>query len=472
MNFKSCIADDVGVFVDPALKFGVFNVAEDSAAFNYIRERVALSLPDVRVKIVQRIYNQKIWRSFLVQKENVADDNGGNANARLLFHGANRETLEKIVGSTLDAGSNASGFKSNFAGAGAYNAPGCGAYFAEHAIYPVRIYRGANTFHDVTKTYTFICADVICGDQYNFGTETEELREAPEKAGGVYDSVCGSENSIGLKLLAGGREEFGLQHVLYHDDRAYPSFVVTISPPDAPPLGVPVVIQSRRHHTNLQNAGTVEDASAYARAANTNTSAYEKMMIVRAPDSPQVAHRPMPSAAAMPPDPPSALRQHFGIMSLKHTPYTFLRVLDDDLCRFDVHQCHNHEQFSIELNGFTMFFVSKKNGKTIQAEENKTAKTANTNRRLYEEWHLSLPGWSSPKEAPPGLLLGTPVVIQSVRFGTNLQNSGTAEDKSNPAIAANTNEGSYEKLMIVHAPENPQVTRGLIPPPISCCHAA
>ena len=94
----------------------------------------------------------------------------------------------------------------------------------------------------------------------------------------------------------------------------------------------------------------------------------------------------------MPPDArlEPALWQYFGVMSLKYAPYTFLRVLDDGSCRFDTHHCLDHEQFSIEPDSEdgVFYFVSKKNGKTIQAEENKTAKTANTNRRSYEKWKV------------------------------------------------------------------------------------
>ena len=106
--------------------------------------------------------------------------------------------------------------------------------------------------------------------------------------------------------------------------------------------------------------------SPAALALNRNMGPYEELMIVRSPSDPA----------------------YLGILSLKYTPHMFLRVDANDSCYFDRDACLGDEQWTIEPEGYELFFVSRKNGKTLQCTDDGTVKTVNENRGGHEKWTL------------------------------------------------------------------------------------
>lgn len=212
-------------------KLSIFDVANASSVWEHLQGLVHKSMPEATLLSVRRVWNRQLWYPFCRQRQDVAQKRGdAGAGSRLLFHGASSCILSKIVGLTLAAtGSSSSGFNTNMGGSGAYSAPGCGCYFAEHAIYPVEIHPTVR--NNENGVYVLIVAEVICGDVVDYGTQRKPgLKEAPENPqGGVYDSVSGTEDSVGIKYVnLDGREEFGRQYIVYRNSMAYPHFVITL----------------------------------------------------------------------------------------------------------------------------------------------------------------------------------------------------------------------------------------------------
>mmetsp|Transcript_70075 Transcript_70075/g.193864 ORF Transcript_70075/g.193864 Transcript_70075/m.193864 type:complete len:324 (-) Transcript_70075:167-1138(-) len=176
-------------------------------------------MPDAELLSVERVWNRRLWHALTVNRELV----GG---AKLLFHGASRQVLCKITGGTLAASTNESGFSTNLGGNGAYSAPGCGCYFAQHAIYPVGIHPKVRE----NGIYSLIAAEVLCGAVKDYGMQRRPgLKNPPAKPeGGLFDSVSGTEGSIGVDKVPGGCEEFGRQFVIYDNHRAYPHFLLRL----------------------------------------------------------------------------------------------------------------------------------------------------------------------------------------------------------------------------------------------------
>lgn len=134
----------------------------DTTAADRLLARVRESLPGAELKSLRRFANRSLWERFVFQRDRViAAQNDGNPNVKLLFHGTEDPSL--ILGSGLQA--NGNGFDPRVCRGGAY---GSGAYFATHALYPVRIFPQCR---NLDGTFDLIVAEVACGSIYDFRDE-------------------------------------------------------------------------------------------------------------------------------------------------------------------------------------------------------------------------------------------------------------------------------------------------------------
>jgi serine/threonine protein kinase len=102
---------------------------EDRATWQEVQARVSESLPEYRVVRIDRLQNLELWRHyFLICFDLESATHGSGVNERRLFHWAPPEVFEMI------SGKDGSGFETRLARGGEY---GDGAYFAQHAIYPL-----------------------------------------------------------------------------------------------------------------------------------------------------------------------------------------------------------------------------------------------------------------------------------------------------------------------------------------------
>lgn len=183
--------------------------------------RVRHSLPDAQVVSLRRFANKQIWRQFHLKRQLVEEENSGDPNAKLLFHGT--KDPSSIFGSGRD--SNAEGFDTRLGKGGSYSAPGCGSYFATHAAYPVDIHpRRANK----DGTFDLVVAEVACGVVHDMGDEVDTTLQRPPPLRGtlLHHSVRGTEKSIGKRRSTD--QVHGEQYVIYNHHQAYPHFLITI----------------------------------------------------------------------------------------------------------------------------------------------------------------------------------------------------------------------------------------------------
>ena len=377
-----------------------------------IQSMIAASVP-ARLVSLRRFANKKLWRAYTQRRDEVASEHlvrkvgmpdERSPNVQLLFHGTKEPSL--ILGSGLDT--NSEGFDFRRANAGEY---GVGSYFASAAAYPICIHpRRMNK----DGTYTLLLAEVALGSVADLRDTTDnQLRVPPElRAGLLHHSVRGTENGIGARRST--TIDHGEQFVVYNHNQAYPHFLAIVEM--LPPLGVVINLESQahaRHH--LQNA------SPTAKAMNHNRGHWERLMVVQSEE-----------------------RGYVSIMSLKETPYQFLRVDGDGKTelKFDAQHRKSNEMFKVEWKEGNLFFVSKKTGNTLNCAEDGKVTCQNKNRLGHERWQFSVPTSVFYQTALP---MGVPVVITSGRTKNNLQNASPA------AKAANTNRGNWESLMIVES---------------------
>eukprot|EP01043_Picozoa_sp_COSAG02_P029213 COSAG02_NODE_1808_length_10843_cov_4.345867_5_plen_420_part_00 len=221
-----------------------------------IEARLQDSLPNHSVTKMMLVENNQLRADFERAMANVAGKpankaRGGTlenmANVRLGFHAmpGGPDNLKKIYEGGRDDG----GFDCRLGKEGAY---GRGSYFAEHAIYSAYLYPRPTKAPD--GSIVLLVAEVILGQSKDLGRLCDRtlVREPPIRggaAGDVYDSVQGSEASMGFieacfrhdhprfspdaKRYGGvacGCEEYGRQYIVYDKAKAYPKYLVTIKP--------------------------------------------------------------------------------------------------------------------------------------------------------------------------------------------------------------------------------------------------
>eukprot|EP01043_Picozoa_sp_COSAG02_P082260 COSAG02_NODE_20525_length_827_cov_1.126374_1_plen_217_part_10 len=175
-----------------ALDFATMRESHGSPLWDYLHKRVALSLPGSEILELRRFGCRNLWERFQMRKFLIARENNGNANTQLMFHGTADPT--KITGTGF--GENGNGFDPRHSNLrGAY---GAGAYFAEHAFYPVCIYPREQNLPGVFHIFV---AEVIVGQEKDYGDSCARgLRLPPERTPGhIFDSVSGTEGRIGTR---------------------------------------------------------------------------------------------------------------------------------------------------------------------------------------------------------------------------------------------------------------------------------
>ena len=227
-----------------------------------VASRIAESLPDFDLELIQRVQNKTLWRKYSTFKKQLADQH--EVDERELFHYAKSDTLKKVVMSKTV------GFDPRLGGGehggGEY---GAGTYFAQHAIYPVAYGCGwldgdAKVELSAEPAVTLLLAKVALGRCKDFGARCRSGRgdAAAVEAGmarglkddwgaavgrhgaagfnrpppylegqhdELYDSVTGTEGNLqwsrNHRLRASGHE-FGRQYVTFETAQAYPELLL------------------------------------------------------------------------------------------------------------------------------------------------------------------------------------------------------------------------------------------------------
>ncbi|XP_029436577.1 protein mono-ADP-ribosyltransferase PARP14-like [Rhinatrema bivittatum] len=153
---------------------------------------------------VQRIQNLHLRHVYELRKEYIAEKNGqGELNERVLFHGTMPETCASI---------NLYGFNRSYAGQNA-TAYGVGVYFAVHASYSAN-----NTYSkpDPQTRHKFMYQVRVVAGRYTTGNSS--MKVPPARPGtdpnDRYDSLV-------------DKIENPTMYVVFHDDQAYPEYLIT-----------------------------------------------------------------------------------------------------------------------------------------------------------------------------------------------------------------------------------------------------
>jgi hypothetical protein len=218
------------------LDFVAKQIYSQSDIWIRLQKQIQQSIPNATISNIRQFGVRSLWEEFCVKKRHVKRLNDGQVNTRLLFHG----TAEPKYITGTGFGENGNGFDPNKGHQGSYGKPGCAIYFAEHAFYPIKVISATQKWAVWNYTeFTLFAAEVIIGSQYDYGDSTAPSLDQPPKkcaSESIFDSVQGTENSIATKR--GGRQEWGLQHVVFEKSRAYPHFVIKLRLPT--PSGVHV----------------------------------------------------------------------------------------------------------------------------------------------------------------------------------------------------------------------------------------
>ena len=240
----------------------IVDVKKDSEPKLWARlaDRVAKSLPDFELELVQRVQNKVLWGKYSDFKKQIAQQHGEDVvNERELFHYATPDVVQKVVMSKTV------GFDPRLGG-GEY---GAGTYFAEHAIYPVAYGCGwlnGDTEQEMRaeSTVALLLAKVALGRCKDFGARCRSERgDAAAAEAGVapglkddwgdpvgrhgaagfhrpppfpeagpdelYHSVTGTEGDLqwsrNRRLKESGRQ-FGKQYVSFETAQAYPELLL------------------------------------------------------------------------------------------------------------------------------------------------------------------------------------------------------------------------------------------------------
>lgn len=179
---------------------------KSSAEYKEI-EKTFLQTSKSSITVVQiaRIQNAKLWQSFSLNKQTVDKNNPGVENVKHLYHGTAFENIYNITNG---------GFNRNYCGKNG-TARGKGTYFAVESNYSCHDRYSAP---DKDRYQRVFQAAVIVG-RYCEGNHS--LREPPyideQTKGQRYDSVVDNMQNP-------------TYFVVFHDDYAYPEYLITFKP--------------------------------------------------------------------------------------------------------------------------------------------------------------------------------------------------------------------------------------------------
>ena len=182
-----------------------FDLPSTSAEWKMYEKLIQKSLLVTITKIV-RVQNMWLWEAYNFNKARMFKRNHGVINEMVLFHGSGRSDPSEIA-------CGEDGFDIRRSRGGSWG----------HAIYLSECAQYSDTFayQNTSNEKAVIIAKALVGESFDFGTlKKKELRLPPvrEKSSQnmsdiKYDSVSGVTKNVRV-------------YMLYHNDRAYPSYIV------------------------------------------------------------------------------------------------------------------------------------------------------------------------------------------------------------------------------------------------------
>ncbi|XP_068735052.1 protein mono-ADP-ribosyltransferase PARP14-like [Montipora capricornis] len=173
-------------------------IAPGSSEYQTVASKFQLTGGGSNIKKIERVQNPHLYQSYVVRKQKMDQDNGGN-NERQLFHGTDAKNVTAI---------NTQGFNRGFSGVHGV-ALGRGVYFARDASYSAGFARGG------TGSRCMYLARVLVG-QYCVGNSAMIVPppKNPSRPEILYESVVDNTGSPSV-------------FVVFYDSQCYPEYLIT-----------------------------------------------------------------------------------------------------------------------------------------------------------------------------------------------------------------------------------------------------
>ncbi|XP_068707161.1 protein mono-ADP-ribosyltransferase PARP14-like [Montipora foliosa] len=175
-------------------------LAPGSSEYQTVASKFQSTAQGYTIQKIERVQNPHLYQSYVVRKQKMDQDNGGN-NERQLFHGTDAKNVTAM---------NTQGFNRSFCGAHGMKY-GRGVYFARDASYSARF-----TGRGVGSLYMYL-ARVLVG-QYCKGNSAMIVPppKDPSKPEILYDSVVDHISNPSI-------------FVVFYDSQCYPEYLITFS---------------------------------------------------------------------------------------------------------------------------------------------------------------------------------------------------------------------------------------------------
>ncbi|XP_068735053.1 protein mono-ADP-ribosyltransferase PARP14-like [Montipora capricornis] len=182
----------------PGMTVHLVQLAPWSSEYQTVANKFQLTSRGVNIQKIERVQNPHLYQSYVVRKQKMDQDNGGN-NERQLFHGTDAKNVTAL---------NTQGFNRSFCGVHGVKF-GRGVYFARDASTSVGYARGRVGFR-----YMYL-ARVLVG-QYCVGKSGMIVPppKDPYRPEILYDSVV---NNTGNPSI----------FVVFYDSQCYPEYLIT-----------------------------------------------------------------------------------------------------------------------------------------------------------------------------------------------------------------------------------------------------
>ena len=191
-------------------------VPQRSAEWRWAAAAMQLRCPDMTILCVERVQDVNLWERYIMQRDQRARANGGDANERWLFHGP-KSTPPRAIWHDGDVGFDGRMSNSGYFGTG-------GAYFSESSMYSDAGYAfRCPSYHSDGAKQMFL-ASVICGVSKDYGRARDSsLKRPPPQpgtSGRLFDSINSAPDQVDYRM-----------HVVWNNAQAYPRYIVTYSTP-------------------------------------------------------------------------------------------------------------------------------------------------------------------------------------------------------------------------------------------------
>ncbi|KAM8752126.1 protein mono-ADP-ribosyltransferase PARP12 [Acanthopagrus schlegelii] len=181
----------------PDFGYKLISLSQSAKEYSRIEKLFKLTMPQSKIKTIQRIQNPSLWKVFQWQKEQMMMRNGGKAvNQQYLFHGTDESLIEAICEQNFD-----------WRMCGVHGtAYGKGSYFAKDASYSDR-------YTSMKSLNKIMFAALVLVGEYTKGSSAYVRPPAKRDGKTLYDSCVNHESDPSI-------------YVIFDKQQIYPEYLI------------------------------------------------------------------------------------------------------------------------------------------------------------------------------------------------------------------------------------------------------